>query len=378
MINETPPQEAGQSGKQINVLLVDDSAVIRGALARILENDPGIKIVSSVANGEMGVSAAKRHRPDIVILDIEMPVMDGLSALPEIMKASPDTKVIMFSSLTEQGADVSMKAMSLGAVECLVKPSSSQDVGKGSAFESNLLKLIKSLVDHHTSTPSRSSETALATPAGSSAKKSLLSADFSLHDDSMAYKGKPSLIAIGSSTGGPQALFEVIKNFKGFDIPIVITQHMPATFTKILAQHIEQHTSVPTIEGETGMVIENGKAYVAPGGFHMRLSQRDGKIVIQLDDGPPINFCKPAVDPMFETAINIYGSKVLGVILTGMGNDGLGGGRTLVESGGRLIAQDEASSVVWGMPGAVAKAGICSAVLPLNQIGPWVAKAVNG
>ena len=187
------------------------------------------------------------------------------------------------------------------------------------------------------------------------------------------------VIAVGSSTGGPQALFEVIKSFKDFDIPIVITQHMPATFTKILSEHIQQQTGVPSHEGEEDMLIENGNVYVAPGGFHMHLVKKeDNTVRIHLDDGPAENFCKPSVDPMFRTAIDIYGNKTLGVILTGMGNDGLGGGKVLTEQGGRLIAQDEETSVVWGMPGAVAQAGLCSEVLPLDQIGPWVKKAVLG
>lgn len=363
-------------GKQIHVMLVDDSAVIRGALTKTLEEDPAIHVVSSMSNGEMAVSAVERRRPHVVIMDIEMPVMDGLTALPKILEKCPQTKVIMFSSLTEKGASTTLKALSLGAVECIVKPSSGQNTGPGSPFQRQLVELIKNLVPDEVRVPSSSESSVSKRIAPAPPPKSLT--PVTLHDDSQAYTGKPSLLAIGSSTGGPQALFKVIKNFHGFDIPIVLTQHMPSTFTKILAQHITQHTGLIAHEGEEGMPLEPGKVYVAPGGFHMHLVQDSGKTVIHLDNGPPENFCKPAVDPMLRTAQKIYGKKILCVILTGMGNDGLNAGKDLVKAGGRLIAQDEATSVVWGMPGAVAQAGICSAVLPVDEIGPWVRKAVMG
>lgn len=360
----------------INVLLVDDSTVIRSALARLIESDPQIHIVGSVPNGELGVSAAQRHQPDIVILDIEMPVMDGLTALPKILAASPKTKVIMFSSLTAQGAAVTMKALSLGAVECVVKPSTRESVGEGSPFQRDLLSKIKSLVPlrARAHTQGAAAQTIPVPP-----RPAKDSSTYSANTHPAPYMGKPSLIAIGSSTGGPQALFEVISNFKDFNVPIIVTQHMPATFTTLLAQHIGQQTQLPSHEGEEGMVLENGHVYVAPGGKHMVFERNaNAQTVIKLDDGPPENFCKPSVDPMFRSALKLYGQKILGVILTGMGNDGLNGGTDLVKAGGRLVAQDEATSVVWGMPGAVANAGICSEVLPLKEIGPWVKKAVLG
>lgn len=359
----------------INVMLVDDSAVIRGALTRILDPLPHIRVGKSIQDGEKAVAAAAVEKPDVIILDIEMPVMDGLTALPKLLQASPKSKVIMFSSLTDKGAVVTMKALQLGAVECIVKPSSAAGIGAGSEFENNFISIIEGLAPAH----KKLAKTAVRQPgAAATSSPSIISGPFELLNDPMAYRGKPSVLAIGSSTGGPQALFEVLKNCTGFDVPILITQHMPATFTKILAEHITQHTGVPAQEGAEGMIIEPGKAYVAPGGFHMKLVLNDGKLTVKLDDGPQINFCKPAVDPMFESLIQIYGQKVLGVILTGMGSDGLGGGKALIKERGRLVAQDEATSVVWGMPGAVAQAGLCSQVLPLDQIGPWVKKAVMG
>lgn len=354
-------------------MLVDDSAVIRGALTRIIDRQPDITIISSLVNGEMAVSSARRTQPDIIILDIEMPVMDGLTALPLLLEAAPRAKVVMFSSLTEKGAAVTLKAFSLGAVECLVKPTAAQQVGEGSEFEKSILALIRGLVPRSAAqAPSPAQASAIPTPAR------IAKPPIALNQSPGAYRGRPDLIAIGSSTGGPQALFEVVKSFSGFAMPIVITQHMPATFTKILADHIRQQTGVPTHEGAQDMVLENGHAYVAPGGFHMLLVKKEGRTVIQLNDGPPENFCKPSVEPMLRSAIDLYGNKVLGVILTGMGNDGLGASKTLVERGGRVIAQDEETSIVWGMPGAVARAGICTAVLPLKEIGPWVKNAVAG
>jgi two-component system chemotaxis response regulator CheB len=362
--------------KHIHVMLVDDSTVLRGALARLLESDPVIKIVASVPNGEMAIKAAETKHPHIVVLDIEMPVMDGLTALPKILQASPKSKVIMFSSLTEKGATVSLKAFALGAVECIVKPSSGQSVTEGSDFQKNMISLFKNLTPDHLRIAPESSETlakTLATPAPKAAATA-----FTLRNDPAAYKGKPAIVAIGSSTGGPNALFSVLSHCKNFDVPIVITQHMPATFTKILADHIQQKTGIEAHEGAEGMAVEKGKIYVAPGGFHMEIVRQDTGLRVRLNHGPPENFCKPSVDPMFRSVIELFGNKVLGVILTGMGNDGIGGGKILIEKGGRMIAQDEATSVVWGMPGAVAKAGLCSAVLPLDDIGPWMRKAVMG
>lgn len=360
---------------QIHIMLVDDSAVIRGALTRLLETSPVMKVVKSVADGNAAILAARTRKPHVVILDIEMPIMDGITALPKILEASPDTKVIMFSSLTEKGATVTLEALKLGAVECLVKPSSAQEVGEGSPFQKQLLALIEGLTPEYKRRPAENQTSATLTPAQ---KPSLISGTFSLYDDKLSFKGKPSILAIGSSTGGPQALFNVLKHCAGFDIPIIITQHMPATFTKILAEHIGQQTGVKTQEAQDGMPIEPGQIYVAPGGVHMIFEMSGTQLVAKLDDSPPVNFCKPAVDPMLDSIIGIYGQKVLGVILTGMGYDGREACKRLVQANGRLIAQDEETSVVWGMPGAVAQANICSAVLPLNDIGPWIKRTVMG
>lgn len=359
---------------EIKVMLVDDSAVIRGFLSRALTEDPKIDIVASVSNGKMAVDMIERTQPDVIILDIEMPVMDGIEAIPHLLERKPGTKILMCSTLSAKGASITMKALSIGATDCIVKPSNTTGITSGPDFQKELLNLVHSLVNSRP-TPkqdrqeSQQDNAPIAKTAGSAP---------TIRNNPADYKGKPSIIAVGSSTGGPQALFKVLPHFKDFDVPIIITQHMPKTFTTILAQHIQSNCNLPAKEAEEDMVLEPGTAYVAPGGFHMVLKKNEqSRVVTKITDTPPENFCKPSVDPMMRSAIDIYGNKVLGVMLTGMGSDGLKSFTELTERGGRIIAQDEKTSVVWGMPGAVAQKGICSAILPLEEIGPWVKRVVN-
>lgn len=370
-----PPSTADANGP-IHVLLVDDSVVVRGFIGRALESDPGIKVVSSAANGEQGAASVARHHPDVVILDIEMPVMDGITALPKILEASPGVRVIMCSTLTLRNAEITLKALQLGATDCIAKPSNSGDIRSSDDFKQDLIARVKALghrkdaVRRSASTPAPAIGSGMYAGGHNSALKQKTPFELRKHLPGEIFR--PNLLAIGSSTGGPQALFKVIAGLKNLDVPIVVTQHMPATFTKILAQHIFQQTGVEAMEGENGMKVENGKVYVAPGGQHMTFARKDGGVEIVLGNGPPENFCKPSVDPMLRSAIDVWGPKFLTVILTGMGHDGLSGAKLVVEGGGRVIAQDQESSVVWGMPGAVAVNGICSAVLPLQDIGPFV------
>lgn len=360
-------------------MLVDDSAVVRGFIGRILESDPGIKVVASVSNGEQGVTSAARHNPDIVILDIEMPVMDGITALPKILAASPGVKVVMCSTLSVRNAEITLKALSLGATECIAKPTNSSEIHSADDFKTEVLRVIKALGRRSdagsVARPATTAPIASGTYAGGQNAALKQKTAFELRKHLPGEMFRPNLLAIGSSTGGPQALFKVIASFKNFDVPIILTQHMPATFTKILAQHISQHTGVQAFEGEEGMTVEKGKVYVAPGGKHMTFEKKDNLIQIVLNDGAPENFCKPSVDPMLRSAIKIWGPKFLTVILTGMGSDGLPGCREVVAGGGRVVAQDQETSVVWGMPGSVATNGLCTAVLPLQDIGPWVRQA---
>jgi len=369
MTQKTPDSPAPQTKTQpVRVMIVDDSIVVRGMIMRTLATEDDIQIISTAVNGQQALDKVTDVKPDIIILDVEMPVMDGITALPELIKKVPKTKIIMCSTLTLRNAEISLKALSLGATECVAKPTTPESIGKDGEFRIDLLRVIRSLAPI---TPARQQENRFAFLTKGASK------NFQLRNDPNAYTGKPELIAIGSSTGGPQALFAVLKHLKSIDIPIVITQHMPATFTTILAQHITQNTGIPAAEGQEGMKLERGKAYVAPGNYHMVFKKEGLFPHISLMDTPPINYCKPAIDPMMESAISIYGNKVLGVILTGMGADGLEGGRKLVNKGGRLIAQDEKTSVVWGMPGAAAMDNLCTEVLPLEKIGPWIRKAAK-
>ncbi|PZP55222.1 MAG: chemotaxis response regulator protein-glutamate methylesterase [Micavibrio aeruginosavorus] len=352
-------------------MIVDDSAVVRGFVTRILESDPAIKVIYSAQNGQMAVNALDNYNPAIILLDIEMPVMDGLTAIPQLLAKRPNVKIIMCSTLTTHNASVTLQAMELGAVDCIGKPSTSSEIS-GDSFRDVLLNKIRSIGEVSVQKSGKRFETTNETKPVTNIHPHLPKT-VKLRGPHEGFGGKPQILAIGSSTGGPNALFKVITHLKNLDIPIVLTQHMPATFTRILAEHISKHTGVPAVEGENGMKLENGRVHVAPGGLHMVITPER---TIRLDDGPMENFCKPAVDPMLRSLLPLFGDKILTVILTGMGQDGLRGSREVVERGGRIVAQDEATSVVWGMPGAVALAGLCSAVLPLDDVGPYVRKAV--
>ena len=352
----------------ILVMVVDDSAVVRGLVSRMLDKDDNIEVVDTVSNGELAVKRVNDIDLDVIILDIEMPVMDGLTALPKILEINPNIKVIMASTLTMKNAEISLKALQAGAADYIAKPTTSREMTGGQDFEHDLCERVKALGIGRPERSADSPAKAKAKVASKIVKKP--SGPITLRPEPIAHS-KPKILAVGSSTGGPQALFELFKGLSGkINVPIVVTQHMPPTFTTILAQHITRTTGIPAEEAQEGSALEPGKILIAPGDFHMILKERGDKVIATLD--PPVNYCRPAVDPMFESVVKIYGKKTLGVILTGMGYDGRNGSKTLVEAGGVIFAQDEESSVVWGMPGAVAEAGICSAVLPITQLAPRV------
>lgn len=386
----------------IKVMVVDDSAVIRGFLVKILESCPDIEVKSIAANGLIAVNNLSKGKHDIIILDVEMPVMDGLSAIPRLLSIQPDVKIFMFSTLTTENAETTMRALGLGAVECLAKPTSTQDIYAKDAFKDTLVRMIYEIVGAKmqpvtkprdmgaTSLPPAATSLArppisTGTPATTNNGGREIPIQSKLHPRAAktiklrgpteGFTGKPELLAIGSSTGGPNALFKLLGTLRGIDIPVVITQHMPPTFTRILAEHIKQQTGLASVEAEDGMPLVAGRIHIAPGGFHMLIDRKGATPILKIDNGPMENFCRPAVDPMLRSAAKIFGSKIMAVILTGMGQDGMLGARDIVAAGGRVIAQDEATSVVWGMPGATALDGTCSAVLPLDEIGPWLRKS---
>lgn len=351
------------------VMVVDDSSVIRGFIRRLIEEDSDIKVVAAAINGEQAVRLVARYDIDVVVLDIDMPVMDGLTALPLILKANPKVKVLMASTLTRRNAIISIKALAAGASDYVPKPESARDVYASKNFRLELVSKIKAI-----SGPKRSK---LSVESGESPAFNLSTAPkIELRKPSML---QPEVLAIGSSTGGPQALFKVFEMLQDtVKKPILITQHMPTTFTAILAEHIQRVCGVECAEGRNLERIKPNRIYVAPGDHHMVVDRDDDGEFIRINQDQPENYCRPAVDPMFRSIAKLWGAKVLSIVLTGMGKDGQNGSQAIANAGGTVIAQDESTSVVWGMPGAAAGAGICSAVLPLEEIAPKITKILKG
>jgi two-component system chemotaxis response regulator CheB len=377
----TPPASRDGDDNATRVMVVDDSSIVRGIVTRTLESAPRMKVVASVANGALAVKMLGAIECDVIVLDIEMPELDGISALPLLLAINPHVKIIMSSTLTRRGAEISMKAISLGAADYVAKPTS--NIGAADAFRAELLGKVQAYgararlarIARGPSKTASGKATEVAAPVariGGVAPSGPITLRKSIIE-------KPSIIAIGASTGGPQALSEVLKNLgHGVTQPIVITQHMPPTFTAILAEHMNRYAGRPAAEAVDGEVLQGGRIYVAPGGIHMLFEAVGAQTVVRLNDGPMENSCKPAVDPMFRSLSDIYKKKLFTVILTGMGYDGLKGAKYAIEAGAALIAQDQASSIVWGMPGSVAQAGLCNAVLPLGQIGQAIGRVARG
>lgn len=336
------------------VLICDDSVVIRNAIARLLEGDAQVFVVGRSANGRQAVDEVARHAGagtpiDVVVLDIEMPVMDGMAALPAMLEADPGVRVLMASTLTTRGADIALRAMRLGAADYVAKPGIAQIADD--SFRRDLLAKVKALAGTR--------HRGLRGTARQPSSIQLVAAP----------RRPPHLLAVGSSTGGPQALFSLIQGIgRQKRVPVVLTQHMPATFTPILADHLNRLGAMPCHEAQDRAALLPGHAYVAPGDRHLLVSGVPGNLHARLSNSPPENFCRPSVDPMLRSAAETCRGAVLTVMLTGMGHDGLAGARQVVATGGGVIAQDEATSVVWGMPGAVAQAGLCCHVLPLPAI----------
>jgi two-component system chemotaxis response regulator CheB len=377
-----PPKPDAQD--PYRVMVVDDSAVIRGLVSRALEGDPEIRVVASVGDGQMAINSLQRNTVDVIVLDVEMPVMDGLTAIPKLLAVAPSVKIIMASTLTLRNADISLRAMEAGAADYIPKPTSTREISGAEGFRRDLIAKVKALGANARRAGSRSrGDMRPLPPPVSTTISASIPLSQRLRPDGTPPKlrpapnpgTRPDVIAIGSSTGGPQALFEVLAHLKGGGTPpILITQHMPATFTTILAEHITRQCGLPCAEAKEGEAIVEGRAYVAPGDYHMLVVSRNGAPALTLSKDPPENFCRPAVDPMLRSIVRAYGRKILAVILTGMGQDGMKGCQDVVNAGGTVVGQDEPSSVVWGMPGAVANAGLCSAILPLKEIGPYIRK----
>jgi two-component system, chemotaxis family, protein-glutamate methylesterase/glutaminase len=381
-MNLAIPAVTAQAGAQaaIRVMVVDDSVVVRGLVTRWLDEERGIKVVASLRTGREAVDQLDRFTPDVVLLDIEMPELDGLAALPLLLAKDRDLVVIMASTLTRHNAESSFKAMSLGAADYIPKPETSRGVTTSVEFRRDLIEKVRNLGSRRKRRPGVRQDAQAPTLVPSAVPPKPLAPHASAIKLRPFGNAAPRVLLIGSSTGGPQALNAVVAQLAPVidRAAVLITQHMPPTFTTILAEHLARASGRPAREAADREPINPGRIYVATGGKHMMVERANNTPVIALGDGPPVNFCKPAVDPLFSSAARVWGASILAVILTGMGSDGAHGAADIVAAGGSVIAQDEATSVVWGMPGAAAHAGVCSAVLPLDQIAGKIGRIFAG
>ena len=353
--------------RKIRVLVVDDAVVVRRMVTDLLSADPDIEVVGTAANGRLALAKLPQLTPDLVTLDIEMPEMDGLETLVGLRKAYPRLPVIMFSTLTERGAAATLEALARGATDYVTKPANVGSVTLAQArIREELIPRIKALCAQVL--PKPAVPVAAPRPVTSAPKLPLVPPRVGLPQ-------RIDVVAIGVSTGGPNALAEVLPRLPGdFPVPIVIVQHMPPVFTRFLADRLSAASQLAVKEAEDGARLAPGTVWVAPGNFHMVLRKDAEGVRVVLNQDPPENSCRPAVDPLFRSVAQCYGERVLGVVLTGMGYDGLRGASDIRRGGGVMIAQDEATSVVWGMPGALVQNGQADLVLPLARIAPELAE----
>lgn len=357
-------------------MVVDDSVVVRGLLRRIIEKEPKLEIISTASDGEIALSDYKNLNPDVVLLDIEMPVMDGITALKHILTYDSDARIIICSSLTQKGAETTYKALNLGALDCIAKPSSTS-IDRSISFEDELkqklLNLNKQSMPHkfQASTFKDIEPDINASKESEDYKTKTIGNNYTCRDYVKGPPQFPVAIAIGSSTGGPRALMDVFKKIKGKPmLPIFITQHIPVGFADLLAKDLQKYSDLKFHEAKNDMLVEPGHVYIAPGGQHLTLSSSLPRRIV-LDDGPAVNYCKPSIDVMLTSLGQAYPKHLLMVFLTGMGGDGKDACAQLITTSDThvVLAQDEETSTVWGIPGAVAKAGLCHFVRPLENIG---------
>ncbi len=350
--------------EKIRVLVVDDAVVVRKLVTDVLAGDPAIEVVGTAANGRIALAKISQLKPDLITLDVEMPEMDGLSTLKELRKTNKTLPVIMFSTLCERGAAATLDALSLGANDYVTKPANVGSVAAGmERVRTDLIPKIKSLCRRHV--PS------------TVAPQPHLQTTF-LHRPPLARANNVvDVVTIGVSTGGPDALNTLIPALPAdFPVPVLIVQHMPPTFTRLLSERLAARSSLPVAEAVHGQPVLPGHVYLAQGGFHLMVQRRGTSIDLLTNSAPPENSCRPSVDVLFRSVAQVYGGRTLAAVLTGMGQDGLLGCQPIRNAGGSIIVQDESSSVVWGMPGFVAKAGLADAVLPLSRIAQEIIRRV--
>jgi len=342
------------------ILVVDDSVVIRKVLCETLSRDAEFEVVASAGDGRIALAKIAQLLPDLITLDIEMPVMNGLETLRELRKIYPKMPVIMFSTLTERGASATLDALSLGASDYATKPSNTgSPAGAIAAIQAELIPKIKALCP------------------GNSPRLKTLPPPRPVVRARPRTKQPIEIVAIGTSTGGPNALGEVLPGIpRDFPVPIVVVQHMPPIFTRMLALRLASNSAIPVEEGSAGVTLTPGRAWIAPGDFHMTVANAGVNRRLDLNQNAPEHSCRPAVDPLFRSVASVFRANVLAVVMTGMGSDGVIGARHIRDAGGEVIIQDEASSVVWGMPGLVYAAGQADAVYPLGQLAAEITRRV--
>lgn len=357
---------------KIRVLVVDDAVVFRRVVANELAGDPALEVVGTAANGRIALALMVQVSPEVVILDVEMPEMDGLATLTELRKKYPRLPVIMFSALTERGAEATLDALALGATDYFTKPTETGGLDASlKVIREQLIPKIKAL-GARARGPSPAQE-GPRLPGASPASPALHAVAPSPRRPSLV-----QVLAIGASTGGPNALAEVFRRLPAnFPVPIVIVQHMPPMFTRLLAERLSTEFALRVQEGNSGSLLQPGHAWIAPGDYHMIVAREGTQVRTRVHQEPAENSCRPAVDVLFRSVAKTFGPHCLAVILTGMGQDGLRGCETIREAGGQILAQDEATSVVWGMPGCVARAGLADRVLPLSLIGDEILRRVQ-
>ncbi len=342
---------------KLRVLVVDDSGFFRRRLTELINADPRMEVVDTATNGREAVDKAARLRPDVITMDYEMPVLDGISAVRELMRQRP-TPVLMFSSLTYEGARVTLDALEAGAVDFL--PKNFDEISRSPA------EVQRTLCERIAAVAGSAARETRPEPQAPPARSAPASAP-----------GRYSLLLIGSSTGGPMALQQLLTTLPaGFPVPIVLVQHMPGSFTPAFAERLDRLCAIRVSEAEQGEALEPGHAYLVPGGRQALIENR-GRLRIRVTDGDRQLHYRPSVDVTLGSAANALGSRVLGVILTGMGADGREGARVLKQQGGRLWSQDKDSCVIYGMPMAVAEAGLSDRVLALKDIGPRLVQEVR-
>ena len=347
----------------ISVLVVDDSVVVRRLILDALGGTPDITVAGTAANGLLAQARIDQLKPDLVTMDIEMPQMDGITAVRELRRRHPYLPVIMFSTLSDAGASATLEALAAGATDYVTKPSNVGSIAESiAAVREQLVPKIRDLAGRPGAARFR------PPPAGVPARAPAAPARPTV-PARLGPRGRVDVIAIGSSTGGPDALARVLTALPtDLAVPVVVTQHMPPVFTRMFAERLDRSTPLHVVEAADGMELTPGTVYIAPGDRHLLLQRRGTATVTQLSGAPPENSCRPAVDVLFRSVATVYGPAVCAAVLTGMGQDGRGGAKVLRDVGAEVLAQDEATSVVWGMPGAVVAAGLAAEVLPLDKI----------